>query len=82
MTKKTKKCGKIFMSRMARLRSLIKGKKDDGGVCDGSLKNAVSVQTEGLASYSVCEVTHETCRCQIRTKGPLVSEMSCSNDML
>lgn len=74
--------GTVFVSRMARLRSLIKGKKDGGGVCDGSLKNLPSVQTEGLSSYSACEVTHETCSCQIRTKGPLVSEMSCNNDVL
>lgn len=70
------------MSRMAGLGSLIKGKNDDGGVCDGSLKNPVSVQTEGLSSYSGCGVSHETCCCQIRTKGPLASEMPCNNDIL
>lgn len=46
MSKENQRCGKIFMSRMARLGSLIKGKKD-GGVCDGSLKNPVSVHTKG-----------------------------------
>jgi len=43
-----------------------------GGVCDGSLeKNRVSGQTEETdtsPSYSVCEVTHETCSCQIQNK--------------
>lgn len=41
------------MSRMARLGCLINGKKDDGGVCDGSPKNLSSVQTEGFSSNSV-----------------------------
>lgn len=65
------------MSRMARVEFLI-----NGGVCDGSLKNLFSVETEVLSSYSVCEGTHETCSSQIKTEGPLVSEMSCNNDML